>query len=150
MNVYICQMKHEKKIDFEDENFCCPLGTMNRLSKIIGKMFRCHFSKLNVTNSQVGIFMILKEKGETTQGNLGKMLEIERSTISRDLVRLVNQGYLYKAKGGKSPLIGLTKKGQELAGEIAVEWKKGYDESRDMLGEKGLAALRELEERILK
>ena len=142
-------MKKKSNIDFDDENFCCPMGSMTRLTKIIGKMFRCHFSKLNVTNSQVGIFMILAEKGETSQGNLGKMLQLERSTVSRDLVRLVDQGYLYKAKGGKSPLIGLTKKGQEFAKEIKVEWEKGYNESRDLLGEKGLAALKELEKRIL-
>ncbi|PCJ28781.1 MAG: hypothetical protein COA97_00115 [Flavobacteriales bacterium] len=142
-------MRKKSNIDFNDENFCCPMGSMNRLSKIISKMFRCHFSKLNVTNSQVGIFMILGEKGETSQDSLGKMMLLERSTVSRDLVRLVDQGYLYKAKGGKSPLIGLTKKGQELAAEIKVEWEKGYNESRDLLGEKGLIALKELEKRIL-
>lgn len=142
-------MKKKSSIDLNEENFCCPMGSMTRLSRIINKMFRCHFSKLNVTNSQVGIFMILSEKGETTQGNLGKMMEIERSTISRDLVRLVDQGYLYKAKGGKSPLIGLTKKGQDLAAKIKVEWEKGYHESRDLLGEEGLAALKELEKKIL-
>jgi DNA-binding MarR family transcriptional regulator len=142
-------MKKKSNVDFNDENFCCPLGSMTRLTRIINKMFRCHFTKLNVSNSQVGIFMILAEKGEITQGEIGKMMELERSTISRDLVRLVDQGYLYKAKGGKSPLIGLTKKGQELATEISVEWKKGYDESRDLLGEKGLAALKELEKKIL-
>jgi DNA-binding MarR family transcriptional regulator len=142
-------MKKKSTIDINDENFCCPMGSLTRLSKIISKMFRSHFSKLNVTNSQVGIFMILAEKGETTQGNLGKMMEIERSTISRDLVRLVDQGYLYKAKGGKSPLIGLTKKGQELGADIKIEWEKGYHESRDILGEEGLAALKELEKRIL-
>ena len=112
-------------------------------------MFRGHFSKLNVSNSQVGIFMILLEKGETSQDKLGKMMELERSTISRDLVRLVDQGYLYKVKDGKSPLLGLTKKGKELACKVKLEWEKGYNESRDLLGDKGLAALKELEKRVL-
>ncbi len=142
-------MPKNERIDLKDENFCCPLGTMTRLSRIISKMFRCHFSKLDVTNSQVGIFMILAEKGEISQDKLGKMMELERSTVSRDLVRLVNQGFLYKVKDGKSPLLGLTKKGQELASQIKVEWEKGYRESRDLLGEKGLAALQELEKKIL-
>ena len=142
-------MKKKSDIDFNDENFCCPLGSMTRLSRRISKMFRCHFSKLNVSNSQVGIFMILLEKGELSQDKLGKMMELERSTVSRDLVRLVDQGYLYKVKDGKSPLLGLTKKGQELALKVKVEWEKGYKESRDLIGEKGLAALRELEKKIL-
>ena len=142
-------MKKELDMDHSEENFCCPLGSLTLLSKKISKMFRTHLSKLNVTNSQVGIFLILSEKGELSQTELGKMLDLERSTICRDLMRLVNQGYLYKVKDGKSPLLGLTKKGQEFANEISKEWKKGYDETRDLLGEKGLEALQLLEKKLL-
>jgi DNA-binding MarR family transcriptional regulator len=142
-------MKKEQAKNLSKENVCCPLGSLTLLSRTIGRMFRCHLSKLNVTNSQVGIFLMLLEKGETSQSELAKMLDLERSTMSRDLVRLVNQGYLYKVKEKKSPQIGLTKKGQEFANEIAQEWQKGYDETRDLLGEKGLEALKLLENKIL-
>lgn len=142
-------MKSKSNTECNDENMCCPLGSLTLLSRKIGKMFRTHLSKLNVTNSQVGIFLILHNKGETSQSELSKMLDLERSTMSRDLVRLVNQGYLYKVKVKKSPQVGLTKKGQEFATEIAQEWKKGYDETRDLLGENGLAALKLLEQKLL-
>ena len=142
-------MKKEETNKLDTENMCCPLGSLTLLSRTIGKMFRCHLSKLNVTNSQVGIFLMLSQKGEISQRELGKLLDLERSTMSRDLVRLVDQGFLYKVKEKKSPQIGLTKKGQEFANEIAQEWQKGYDETRDLLGEQGLAALQLLEKRIL-
>ena len=86
---------------------------------------------------------------ELTQSDLGKLLDLERSTICRDLARLVDQGYLYKTKGTKSPLIGLSKKGKDFALEIFNEWEKGYKETRDLLGEEGLEALKNLEKKIL-
>jgi len=112
-------------------------------------MFRNYYSDLNVTNSQSSIFLILLKMGEISQSDLGKLLDLERSTICRDLARLVDQGYLYKAKGGKSPLIGLTKKGEDFALEIFEEWEKGYKETRDLLGEEGLEALKNLEKKVL-
>ena len=86
---------------------------------------------------------------ELTQSDLGKLLDLERSTISRDLARLVNQGYLYKTKENKSPLICLSKKGKYFALEIFNEWEKGYEESINLLGEEGLEALKNLEKKLL-
>lgn len=133
----------------QDKDFCCPLALLTLLQRKIGKMFRNHYSDLNVTNSQSSIFLILLKKEELTQSALGKLLDLERSTISRDLARLVNQGYLYKTKGTKSSLIGLTKKGKYFALEIFNEWEKGYKETRGLLGEEGLVALKNLEKKIL-
>ena len=133
----------------QDKDFCCPLGMLTLLQRKIGKMFRSHYSDLNVTNSQSSIFLILLKMEELTQSDLGKLLDLERSTICRDLARLVDQGYLYKTKGTKSPLIGLSKKGKDFALEIFNEWEKGYKETRNLLGEEGLEALRNLEKKIL-
>jgi DNA-binding MarR family transcriptional regulator len=133
----------------QDKDFCCPLGSLTLMLRKIGKMFRDHLSNLNVTNSQSSIFLILLKMEELSQSELGKKLDLERSTICRDLARLVDQGYLYKTKGAKSPLIGLTKKGKAFALEIFEEWEKGYKETRNLLGEEGLEALKNLEKKIL-
>ena len=142
-------MKKEISTYLDDDSFCCPLGSLTLLIKKIGKIFRNHLANLNVTNSQASIFLILLKEGELSQSQLGKALDLERSTVCRDLSRLLKQSYLYKIKDGKSPLIGLTKKGQELATEIFVEWQKGYDESRIILGDDGLEALKKLKSKLL-
>ena len=133
----------------QDKDFCCPLGLLTLLQRKIGKMFSNYFSDLNVTNSQSSIFLILLKMEELAQSDLGKLLDLVRSTISRDLSRLVSQGYLYKRKGTKSPLIGLSNKGKIFALEIFNEWEKGYTETRDLLGEDGLVALKNLKKKIL-
>jgi len=133
----------------QDKDFCCPFGLLTLMQRKVGKMFRSHLSDLNVTNSQSSIFLILLKMEELTQSDLGKLLDLERSTICRDLTRLVDQGYLYKTKGTKSPLIGLSKKGKEFGLKIFKEWEKGYKETRDILGEDGLEALKNLEKKLL-
>ncbi len=142
-------MKNENDIELKLEDCHCPLGSMMLLARKMSKIFRSHFCDLEVTNSQAGLFLLLHKNGETAQSDIGKMMDLEKSTISRDLSRLVKQGYLYKAKDGKVARVGLTDKGNELAVEIEKQWKKGYNESRDLLGEKGVEALKELEKRLL-
>lgn len=141
-------MKDNNKDEISTQNCRCPLGSLSILTRKLGKLFREHFNKLNVTVSQAQLFMLLNEQEEILQSEIAKKLELERSTVSRDLVRLIDKGYLYKAKGGTSPLIGLTKKGKEFATLITYEWEKGYNESLSLLGDEGLKALQELEQQV--
>lgn len=141
-------MKEHNKHKISEQSCRCPLESLSVLTRKLGRLFREHFNKLNVTVSQAQLFMLLNEQEELLQSEIAKKLELERSTVSRDLVRLIDKGYLYKAKGGTSPLIGLTKKGKEFATLITQEWQKGYNESVSLLGDGGLKALQELEQQI--
>lgn len=140
-------MKKEK-INNEIQNCRCPLGSLSILTRKLGKLFREHFNKLDVTTSQAQLFLLLNETEELFQSEISKKLELDRSTVSRDLMRLIDKGYLYKAKGGSSPKIGLTKSGKEFAKLINEEWKKGYEDSLSFLGDGGLKALQELENQV--
>ena len=132
-----------------DSKCSCPLGAIAILSRKLSKIFRNHFSKIEVTNSQASIFLLLSSKEELPQKSIGETLELEKSTVSRDLVRLVNRGYLYKTKDAKSPNVGLTKKGQEFVKKITCEWEKGYEDAKEYLGEKGMKAISDLESSVI-
>ncbi len=123
----------------------CPLMRLLVISRKLGKLFKKKFDKLNVTQSQVSILLMLSETGEIAQSFIGKHLQLERSTVSRDLVRLIDKGYLLKSANGVSPMIVLTKEGVKMTKLIAIEWRKGYTEAFDLLGEKGMTAINDLE-----
>ncbi|MBL4577151.1 MAG: MarR family transcriptional regulator [Flavobacteriales bacterium] len=126
----------------------CPLIRLSVLSRKLGKLFKKHFTNLNLTQSQVYILLMLAETGEIAQSAIGKHLELERSTVSRDLVRLIDKGYLNKTAGGVSPTIGLTKEGIKVAGLVTKEWEKGFKDAFDLLGNKGMNAVAELEQKM--
>jgi len=128
----------------------CPLMRLLVISRKLAKLFKKHFNKLNVTQSQVAILLMVAKMGEIAQSAIGKQLELERSTVSRDLVRLIDKRYLHKTTNGVSPIISLTKEGIQIANSIAHEWEKGYKDSFDLLGEKGMKALAEIEKAMNK
>ena len=128
----------------------CPLMRLLVISRKFEKVYKKHFNKLNVTQSQVSILLMVAKMGEIVQSASGKQLELERSTVSRDLARLIDKGYLHKTANGVSPVVSLTKEGIMVANLVAHEWEKGYKDSCDLLGEKGMNALAEIEKTMKK
>ena len=128
----------------------CPLMRLLVISRKFEKVYKKHFNKLNVTQSQVSILLMVAKMGEIVQSTIGKQLELERSTVSRDLARLIDKGYLHKTANGVSPDVSLTKEGIKVANLVAREWEKGYKDSCDLLGKKGMNALAEIEKTMKK
>lgn len=128
----------------------CPLMRLLVISRKFEKVYKKHFNKLNVTQSQVSILLMVAKMGEIVQSAIGKQLELERSTVSRDLARLIDKGYLHKTANGVSPVVSLTKEGNKVAKLVACEWEKGYKDASDLLGEKGMNALAEIEKTMKK
>ena len=128
----------------------CPLMRLLVISRKLAKLFNKHFNKLNVTQSQVSILLMIAKMGEISQNAIGKYLELERSTVSRDLERLIDKGYINKTANGVSPTVSLTKEGIKLSDIVAHEWEKWYDDSCELLGKKGMKAVAEIEKVMIK
>ncbi len=143
-------MKTADKDTLEINPQMCPLMRLLVISRKFVKVYKKHFNKLNVTQSQVSILLMVAKSREIAQSAIGKHLELERSTVSRDLARLIDKGYLHKTANGVSPNISLTKEGINVAKLVAREWAKGYKDSCDLLGEKGMNALTEIEKTMKK
>ena len=124
----------------------CPLMRVLVVSRKLNKLFGKYFSKLNVTQSQVSILLMVEGMKDVSQNEIGKRLVLERSTVSRDLVRLIDNGYLQKTSGGVSPVVSLTLEGGKLSKLVAREWEKGFNDAYDLLGDKGMNAVAELEQ----
>ena len=138
-------MKKTNKGTLKINPSMCPLIRLSIVSRKLGKLFKKHFSKLNLTQRQVNILLMLAQTGEIAQSTIGKHLELERSTVSRDLVRLIDRGYLNKTASGVSPTIALTKEGVKMAGLVTNEWEKGYNDAFDLIGNNGMDAVTEIE-----
>ena len=150
---FVCLMKIMQISDKDTQEInpqLCPLMRLLVISRKFEKVYRKYFNKLNVTQSQVSILLMVAKIGEIAQSAIGKQLELERSTVSRDLARLIDKGYLHKTANGVSPNISLTKEGIKVAKLVAREWEKGYKDSCDLLGKKGMNALGEIEKTIKK
>lgn len=116
----------------------CISGKVMRLNRVIANIFRKHLSPFEVTDSQLSLLFVLSKKDGLTQKQLTEILQLEKSSLNRNLKRLLEKDLLTRAD---FPIIRITNKGKELTNTIIPHWEKAMAEIRTLLGEEGEAAL---------
>lgn len=107
----------------------------------LANIYKKHLQKHQITQSQLGIMMMLGHFKEIAQADLGRYMMLERSTVSRDLKRLIENGYLEREGAVNKLTIHITEKGLDHLEAILPDWEKAREESEAILGEDGLQAL---------
>lgn len=118
----------------------CIAGQIMKCNRLILKVFRKHIGKHQLSNSQLSILFITAKKGIISQTALSEMLFLEKSTVSRNMQRLLNQEYIERATTMKKA-IAITEKGKSFLEIVIPDWEKAMAEIKEQLGTEGENAL---------
>ena len=116
----------------------CISAKMTGLNRIIASIFRKYISPFGVTNSQLTLLFILSKKEGLNQKSLSDMIYLEKSSLNRNLQRLLEEKLLTKAK---FPIISITDKGKIAVNKIIPEWQKAMNEIEELMEDSGKKAL---------
>lgn len=109
--------------------------------RTVSGIYRRHLKKHGITQSQLGILMMVGFKQKMPQAELGRIMKLDRSTVTRDLKRLLERGYL-KREGAVNKLdLEITEEGMVYLETILPDWENATQEANEILGEDGEAAL---------
>ncbi|WP_437397913.1 MarR family winged helix-turn-helix transcriptional regulator [Flagellimonas lutimaris] len=131
-------MKHELN--------SCLGARINGLTRIIDAVYRKHLKENDVTPSQLSIMMLLYKIGMSEQHEVAEALHFETSSLTRILVRLINQGFVIKKGAINRPIIGLTPTGIKKVKEVLPAWENAMDELHNRLGKTSVEAFSTFEE----
>lgn len=88
---------------------------------------RPKFEKLGLTPGQPGVLKALLKKTEITQKELAQMCHVDQTTLSRNLDKLVQRGYVERKTDEECRrcfLISLTPTGSEKAKEVLIVFQE--------------------------
>lgn len=134
---YISVMEQYPNIAECDPRQCIASRIM-KCQRIISGIFRTHLAPHGITNSQLSILFILAKRGEATQQFLAGRLFLEKSTVSRNMNRLMSNTYVQKQ--GKTT-IRLTDAGMKFLDQVIPAWEKAMQEAKCKLTAEGDEAL---------
>ena len=112
----------------------CISGKIRRINLMTSAIFQKHYGDLGVTNSQTSILFVLSKTEGKSQKELCDILVLEKSSMNRNLKRLVEQEYITRED---FPKMKITTKGKELVELIVPRWRKAMEEIREIIGEDG-------------
>ncbi|MCL6266478.1 MarR family winged helix-turn-helix transcriptional regulator [Flagellimonas myxillae] len=126
----------------------CLGSRVRGLSRKIDNIYRKHLGDYPVTENQLSIMMALHKTGTVEQNRIAKLLNLEKSTLSRNLVRLIKSGLIDKSGVTNRPKIGLTKQGQKRVESLIPIWEAAMDEIHAVLSWHDLKGFQQFESKI--
>ena len=115
----------------------CYCITLNRAGNALMDFYDDVLSEAGITTKQYSLLIRLNRLGQANVVELAEYVNLERSTVTRNLKTLISNGWVYDRaeKNKRNHQYALTQKGKEQIQKTAQYWDKCQKEILDMIGE---------------
>src|ERR1700680_251121 len=122
----------------------CVVFRVRMLSRIITGIYDDAFSGIGMKVSQFSVLVAVSNREKARPAELAKILQMDESTLSRNVERMCARGWLRLEPDGdrRSHLIEVTDKGQALIRKCLPAWQRAQEEVGQRLGADSVAALK--------
>ncbi|MEN7547635.1 MarR family winged helix-turn-helix transcriptional regulator [Rapidithrix thailandica] len=122
----------------------CVNGRLRRVTRLVNRLYSRHLRAVGISSGQQTILFFVGKVKAIEQREIGKRLQLERSTVTRELNGLVEKGYVIKSEGSQRPVIELTSEGARFLNKMVPIWQDAQNEALELLGREGDEALNTL------
>ncbi len=120
----------------------CLGSRARRLERVLTRIYDAAVRGQGVTAAQLGMLVAIELGGPTTAAWVGRRLEIEKSTVSRNLVRLEEAGLVENRDG-----LRVTARGAAVIRACHPLWKRAQKQAEAALGSPAARLLSAIEDR---
>jgi len=122
----------------------CLSVRVRRLSRVITRIYDAAFAPLGVNTAQMNLLAAIALTGGARAADLTRVLEVEKSTLSRDLKRMEQLGWVHSraASGKRGRTVALTPAGSRLVIAMEKVWSEAQLAAEKELGRDSFARLR--------
>ena len=140
----------KKEEAFPNLDSCNPLtcisGKIMKCNRIVASLFRKHLKPFGITNSQLSTLFIISKAPNPSQKMLSEKMYMDKSTVNRNLKRLIDNGYVVKLNIHD---LQTTIKGKKLLEKVIPHWDKAMSEIRELLEDEGELALNTVLQKLI-
>ena len=114
------------------------------LDRILTQVFDDALRGVGIGSTQLTMLALVASLEGLRAVEIGQMLEMEKSTVSRCLAVLRKRGWVHtvERKGGGGKGIGVTDQGNKVLKRAVPVWRKAETRARDVLGADTMESLK--------
>ena len=122
----------------------CVGNQLRLLGRVVTSVYEEELRPLKLTPSQMIILAITTQQGRVRAVELSRLLQMDASTVSRNVERLRARGWIAEASGedSRSRPFRLTPDGEKVLEDAIVAWERAQAKAVELLGKDGVALLR--------
>jgi DNA-binding MarR family transcriptional regulator len=128
----------------------CLMTRSRRISRVVTNIFDQELRPFGVSSSQFSLLVLIAEMDGASRAELGRANHQERSTSTRNLQLVLDQGWAEEVtpeKGRSRPIV-ISKAGRDLLTEAMPAWRTAQVKARQLLGDNGASAIVQLSARL--
>jgi len=124
----------------------CVAMRVRYLNRSLTAIYDDAFRPLGITAGQVNVLVAVIKQGSLSPGQLGNILNMEKSTLSRNLERMRKAGWIeiIAPSSGRTHSIQASKEGKDLLLELLPLWREAQEATDQLLDVDGSDALRKV------
>ncbi len=115
----------------------CLYYAINQLSRTMTRIAEESFKTTGLSPTYAFLLSIVNEYDGITQKDIGEILDVAPSTVTRFIDKLEYKGYLERIVEGKNSYIHATEKGKFIQKDIDLAWENLHDLHEKHLGIEG-------------
>lgn len=124
----------------------CLAVRVRLISRAVTSLYDRALELHGLSIAQVNLLAALGKAGPCSPARVGDVLQLDRSTVSRNLALLLKHGWIEAvssdAKGVRE--VALTSAGRRKIQAVMPDWRRAQSEAAELLGTKGVNAVRAL------
>ncbi len=121
----------------------CLAVRIRLLNRTVTNIFDDALRPLGVKVSQLNVLMVVAKRGPMSPGEVARRLNMEKSTLSRNVDRMRARGWLKVSQGdsGRKQVLELGSAGRKLIEKSLPFWKKAQAQTEAVLGQQGARSI---------
>ncbi|HSB12447.1 MAG TPA: helix-turn-helix domain-containing protein [Blastocatellia bacterium] len=121
----------------------CVAVRLRVLTRAVTSIYNRALRPHRLTVSQMNILVAISCLGEARQQAVCRALHLEKSSLSRDLARMLARGWVNTLAGedGRTSLLTLTTTGRRLLNKAIPAWQRAQQQAIALMGDKQVAGL---------
>lgn len=128
----------------------CLAVRIRLLNRTITNIFDDALRPLGLKVSQLNVLVVVAKRGPVSPTEVGRVLHLEKSTLSRNTERIRQRGWIEVVAGedGRRIQLRITAKGKRLLEKTYPLWKQAQMRAQSILGDSGAKAIRRAAARV--
>src|SRR5262245_5682616 len=121
----------------------CIAVRLRLLNRVVTSLYDDALRPLGLKVSQLNILVVTAKLGLAQPGKVCDILQLDTSTLSRNVERMRAKGWLEVVPGedGRTQPFRLSGQGKRLLERAVPSWEKGQRQAAEFLGDDGVALL---------
>jgi DNA-binding MarR family transcriptional regulator len=128
----------------------CMCGSFRRTSRALTQLYEQALRPLGLRATQLTILQVLSLAGEVSQGQLGEMLAMDSTSLTRTLAIMGRQRWITARRGkdGRERWLGLSSAGEAQLRRALPVWEKVQSHLRRQVGAQAWKSLLQLTQQV--